>query len=68
MIYPPRTRDTANLRRYGAWAGNPNGSGYTANRCAYEVKSGLQCARKPGHGPEGLYCFQHSRMVMKGGR
>jgi hypothetical protein len=54
----------AQVKRYGAWAGQPSGRPYEAGRCAEEVYDSFtrrnhQCYRKSGHGPEGLYCKQH---------
>lgn len=54
-------------RRYGEWAGNPNGVAEDKDRCAEEVwplDSYLiptQCSRKRGHGKDGLYCKQHAK-------
>jgi len=55
-------------RRYNAWAGNPAGIPEDPARCIEEVspneRGGFvhrhQCNRKRGHGPDGLYCKQHS--------
>ena len=54
------------MRRYGRY--------YTAerkNQCIAEVSdehgwNRHQCTRPRGHGPEGLYCKQHGRMVDEG--
>ena len=66
MIDPPKTRAEAERRRY-----QRNDVRYCPDQCAYEVWdfSGWQlhqCSRKPGHGPEGLYCKQHAKMVGNG--
>lgn len=58
-------------QRYGQWAENPNGNPEDPNRCIAEVKIQWlfrertleQCLRKRGHGPGGLYCKQHAKMV-----
>ena len=66
MIDKPRTREEAEAYRYGEWPGNPKGNAYLPARCAFEVSSGwlfAQCARKPGHGPDELYCKQHAKQV-----
>lgn len=60
-------------RRYGVWAGNPQGVSEHAARCIVEVlnRDGWvphQCYRKRGYGLEGLYCFQHTRMAAQGRR
>lgn len=50
------------FRRYGRWAGMPNGIREDVTRCIEEVHDGHlfhQCGRKRGHGPDGLYCKQH---------
>lgn len=64
----PKTKEEAREYRYGVWAGKPDGYPYDNDRCAYETYSNYtrmfyQCTRKPGHGPESLYCKQHSKMV-----
>lgn len=57
------------LRRYRTWAGNPAGTKEDKTRCVMSVhdegRSPLnhQCRRKRGHGPDGLYCKQHSKRV-----
>lgn len=56
-------------RIYGRWAGNPNGQPEDVTRCIQEIwggdawSRGSQCQRKRGHGPNGLYCKQHARMI-----
>ena len=58
-------------RRYGCWAGDPEGNPEDKDRCVAEAydRSGFghfyQCLRKRGHGPDGLYCKQHAKMVEK---
>lgn len=58
------------LLRYGQWAGEPNGRPWLSFRCAYEVFPHIgihyQCVRKPGHGPNALFCKQHGKMVQAG--
>ena len=66
MFDPPKTIKEAMEYRYGAWAGNPRGHGYITNICAYEIRQGhisAQCGRGNGHGPNGLYCKQHAKIV-----
>jgi len=69
MIDAPKTFREAASRRYGAWAGNPKGRAYMASQCAYSVYPNerfaipKQCTRKPGHGPDALYCAQHAKSV-----
>lgn len=52
-------------RRYGVWAGMPEGAKEDKTRCIEEVWGGgrgmdlYQCSKKRGHGPEGLYCGIH---------
>jgi len=53
-------------RRYGSWAGNPNGVPEDSTRCIESVsdQGGFlfhQCLRKRGYGPDGLYCKQHAK-------
>lgn len=58
-------------KRYGKWAGCPNGRAYDPKRCAEEVQESIrgglfhQCARKPGYGPDGLFCRQHDPAEVK---
>ena len=62
MINEPRTKAEAEKRRYGVWGGNPKGNVYNPNQCAMGVTTAWtpgQCTRKPGHGPDSLYCKQH---------
>lgn len=50
-------------RRYCQWSGNPKGVPENPKRCIEEVMDGyfiVQCKRKRGHGPDGLYCKQHA--------
>jgi hypothetical protein len=52
------------MRRYGEWAGNPAGIQENVTCCVAEFYDGWvfrQCARKRGHGKEGLYCKQHAK-------
>ena len=59
-------------RKYGAWAGNPNGNLEDNTRCVVEVREPgrwinyYQCGRKRGYGPNGLYCKQHAKMKEEG--
>jgi hypothetical protein len=52
------------MRKYGRY-GNPEHTG----DCVVEVWQDFwsyQCSRKRGHGPDGLYCKQHAKMVEEG--
>lgn len=67
----PLTRAEAQARRYGVWAGDPDGLPYKPCRCAESVWTSIgcssyQCSRKPGHGPDGLYCKQHAKQFEEG--
>jgi len=63
----PKTKEEAAAKRYGAWAGRPKGYAFKSEQCAFEVMSEgwtfHQCSRKPGHGPDSLYCKQHAQKV-----
>ncbi len=66
MIDYPKTLEEAQAHRYREWAGNPDGRSYLEGKCAYEifmVIPSYQCSRKNGHGPAGLYCWQHAKKV-----
>lgn len=69
MLRPPKTKTEASKIRYGTWAGNEKGHRYDPERCAYEVMQWndlfSQCSRKPGYGPDSLYCKQHAKIVKK---
>ena len=59
------------MRRYGKWAGNPQGEPEDPELCVAEVPNypawaPRQCSRKRGHGPEGLYCRQHGQRKERG--
>jgi hypothetical protein len=61
-----KTRAEAEQHRYGSWAGFPKGHKFDPFRCAQEVSSDYlfhQCQRKPGHGPDALYCKQHAKAL-----
>lgn len=61
-------------KRYGAWAGFPNGRKPDIDRCCEEVSSGTrgalfhQCWRKRGHGPDRAYCKQHDPATVQAKR
>jgi hypothetical protein len=69
----PKTKDEAKKYRYNVWAGNPRGTQFNPERCAFERYSSdrfgmfYQCSRKPGHGPDSLYCKQHAKQVAEEG-
>ena len=52
-------------RRYGKWAGCPQGTAEDATRCIESVYGGFcvphQCTRKRGHGKDGMFCKQHGK-------
>lgn len=53
-------------RRYGKWGGDPQGQPENKEDCIETVTSQcsgirVQCSRKRGHGPDGLYCKQHAK-------
>lgn len=63
------TKENIATRRYGRIpALGREGMAYEPGMCAEEVCSNdrfrdfSQCLRKPGHGPDGLYCKQHAKM------
>jgi hypothetical protein len=67
MIDAPTTADEAAKITYGRVDTFRRGTPYTPTRCAYEVSEPPwyieyhQCNRKPGYGPDGLYCKQHAK-------
>lgn len=57
-------------RRYGAWAGNPDGYPEDKECCVAEIANPpswqhKQCLRKRGHGPGGEYCKQHAAKIIR---
>ncbi|KKM98689.1 hypothetical protein LCGC14_1155350 [marine sediment metagenome] len=60
--------DMSDLRIYGKWDGNPNGTKENVTCCIAKVVplTGFpiprQCYRKRGRGPGGLYCTQHGKI------
>jgi len=57
-------------RRYGQWAGNPQGFPENKANCIYEIFPCTrddwiphQCRRKRGYGTDGLYCKQHAKKI-----
>lgn len=69
MFNPPLTIESAKVKRYNVWGGNRAGTAYDPCKCAYEAYTHdrmamfYQCTRKPGKGPNGLYCTQHAKIV-----
>lgn len=56
--------------RYGAWAGNRQGTPRDDTRCITPIytnpwDTGRQCMKKRGWGTDGLYCFQHTDKKIK---
>lgn len=55
-------------RIYNKWAGNPKGTPENPTRCVKQVWQGglgCQCERKRGHDPDGLYCKQHAKIILR---
>lgn len=53
------------MRRYGTWAGHPEGTAEDNTRCIIEVQDSFvfyQCRRKRGHGEGGSFCKQHAKL------
>jgi len=54
-------------RRYGQWAGNPDGFAERLEDCREQVWgrdgrwTSYQCQRRRGHGPNGDLCKQHAK-------
>lgn len=66
MLEKIKNRAEAQKHRYGSWGGNPKGTPYDPKYCCEEVGRNQggwtmfgQCQKKPGHGPDGLYCRIH---------
>lgn len=62
------------MRYYGKWAGNPNGTPESKNKCIASVMPrgrgrfpiGQQCSKGRGCGPDGLFCAVHARHRLAG--
>lgn len=59
------------MRIYNQWAGNESGSREKPDQCVVSVFPGtsyvsVQCSRKRGNGPDGLYCKQHGKKAVRG--
>jgi hypothetical protein len=60
------------MRRYGRWAGSPNGMPEDPSRCIAKVPVGgrsplfKQCGRKRGYGENFMLCTQHAGMKAMG--
>lgn len=67
-MYSPKTRAEAEKTRYGT---HHHPRAYDPARCAESVRDQgrwppyHQCERKPGYGPDGLYCKQHDPEAVK---
>jgi hypothetical protein len=56
------TKAAAKMETYGRGGTYNRGRKYDETQCVHGVWSGYQhhqCTRKPGHGPDELYCKQH---------
>jgi len=64
-----KTLEKIQAHRYNKWTGCPKGIPYDPERCAWEIFGprvvSYQCTRKNGHGPDGLYCAQHAKMIIE---
>jgi len=63
----PRTKEQVMACKYCTWAGNQTGVPYKDNQCDWEVWPDYgwiphPCSRKNGHGINGLYCKQHTKI------
>lgn len=62
---------TRKPRRYGQWAGRPQGTAEDATRCIVEVWPNergpipYQCQRKRGKGFQGLFCGGHAKLSLE---
>ena len=70
MLNPPKTKEEAENRDYCVRRlYDVAAKKYNPSQCAYHVfpwrwtDKDHQCSRSPGHGPDGLYCKQHAKMV-----
>jgi hypothetical protein len=65
-VYVPRI-ERDGKRRYGRWAGRPDGDKEDPKCCVVQVggdrMSMHQCSRQRGYGPDKLFCHQHAKLV-----
>jgi hypothetical protein len=63
----PKSLDEARAYKYSRWAAQPTGKPYREGCCAMEIytvfRMFVQCSRKNGKGPAGLYCGQHAKQI-----
>lgn len=62
-----RGQESHGTRRYGQWAGKPDGYPENIEHCIKGVFPGnsfieRQCTRKRGYGLNKLYCKQHAKL------
>lgn len=71
MGYGPKNLKEAKKYSYGQAHGMSRGPNYNPARCAASVSDGLpfpsfnQCCRKPGFGPDKIFCRQHDPEEIK---
>lgn len=67
MKHKPMTKEEAQAHIYKAYGGIYKGRPYIEDQCAAEVWPDdwgpFQCSHKNGHGPGGLYCKQHAKIL-----
>lgn len=66
----PKNLAEARTYRYGGNAISKSAP-FKPDRCAAEVSTPdgwhfMQCSRKPGYGPDSLFCKQHAKIAEKG--
>jgi hypothetical protein len=64
VMVPEKHKD--GKRRYGTWAGNPQGRTEDPWKCVEQVYTSHtriphQCSRHRGHGLDGEFCKQHAK-------
>lgn len=69
MISGPHNLEEARKYSYDQTGINPQGIGFATWKCAAEIAVSdwhyAQCSRKPGYGPDKIFCKQHARMLEK---
>lgn len=67
MRFDPETRAEAEKKKYGP---SYDSRSFDEEHCAATVFGPYrpyQCTRKPGHGPDHLYCKQHAKQFVNNG-
>lgn len=60
-MWGPKTKEEAAAFKYGIGIHLPYDAGQFAAVVMNQFYGGVQCSRKPGHGPDALFCKHHAK-------